>query len=153
MTSEPEIPDAAIPKDLGDLQNLLGFQLNGAKKLVFDSFVAELAQDGLTPGLFGMLIVVDSHSGINQTKLSALLDFDRSQTVRNLDRLEELNLVKRTRDTRDRRVQIVTIEPTGKRALKRLLEKVREHEEKTARNLTGQERKNLAALLRKLTET
>ena len=132
------------------LFDLLGFQLNAAKKLVFDSFVNALVKNDLTPGLFEMLVVIDANSGINQTELSALLEFDGSQTVRYLDTLESLDLVKRTRSQIDRRNQIVQIERKGKNLLLKLFGEIQAHEKHAANALTAQEKKQLGVLLQKL---
>ena len=145
------LPTSARQGKLGAPPNLLGAQLNAAKKLVYDSFVETLAKKKLSPGLFGMLIVIGTNSGINQTELSALLNINRSQTVRYLDKLESLRLAKRTRDKNDRRNQIVSIEEKGQKILEQLLEEIQTHEKKTASHLTIKEQQKLSELLQKLT--
>ena len=48
-----------------------------------------------------------------QTELSALLGMDRSDMVRLIDSLESANLVERTRDSKDRRRQLIALTETG----------------------------------------
>ena len=146
MKNKPTTQD----KQSNLLFDLLGFQLNAAKKLIFDSFVGTLVKNDLTPGLFEMLVVIDANSGINQTELSALLEFDGSQTVRYLDTLESLSLVKRTRSQKDRRNQIIQIERKGKSLLLKLFGEIQTHEKHAANELTTQEQKQLGILLQKL---
>ena len=143
-------PLVSLKNNLGMLPTLLGYQLGTAKSIVIDSFSKTLSHKKLTPKLFGMLVVVESNSGVNQTVLSDLLNFDRGQTVRYLDRLQEQGLIRRTRDKKDRRNQIIEIENKGKTLVASLAKIVQIHETKITSNLSSRERATLMLLLRKL---
>lgn len=78
------------------------------------------------------------------------MEVDRSQTVRSLDELERLELVRRTRDERDRRVQILSIEKKGQTLLNTLTKGVKSHERDAAKPLTPTEQSQLLKLLRTL---
>ena len=132
------------------LPTLLGYQLGTAKSIIIDSFSKTLSNKKLTPKLFGMLVVVESNSGVNQTVLSDLLNFDRAQTVRYLDRLQDQGLIRRTRDKKDRRNQIIEIKNKGKRLVASLAKIVQIHETKMTSNLSSRERATLMLLLQKL---
>ena len=101
-------------------------------------------------GQFGVLVVVEANPGLSQTQLGNALGIDRSTVVAVIDRLESRGLLTREPSPNDRRSHALHLSRAGAEALKRLAERVREHERTIARDLTDAEQASLIALLRKV---
>jgi DNA-binding MarR family transcriptional regulator len=110
---------------------------------------AALEAVDLTPPLFALLNVIGTRDGAIQQHLSALLGIDPSSMVSLIDRLESAGLANRVPSPRDRRAREVTITPPGRRLLKRARRVLAEAEDEVLRGLTGDERRELVALLRR----
>ena len=80
---------------LGILPTLLGYQLRRAQLAVFENFAEVVGASELTPGQFGVLVVIDANPGLSQTRLGGALGVDRSTVVAVIDRLEQRGLVLR----------------------------------------------------------
>ncbi|WP_119418441.1 MarR family winged helix-turn-helix transcriptional regulator [Desertibaculum subflavum] len=134
----------------GLLPELIGYRLRRAQVRVFNDFLASLAPFELTPGLFGVLVLIDSNPGLNQSRLGNAMGVDRSTVVAVIDRLQARGLVARKPSTSDRRAHRLTLTPKGKSALEAAVPEVRAHEARIAEALTTEERAALLQLLEKL---
>jgi DNA-binding MarR family transcriptional regulator len=134
----------------GLLPELVGYRLRRAQVRVFNDFMASLAPFELTPGLFGVLVLIDSNPGLNQSRLGTAMGVDRSTVVAVIDRLQGRGLVARKPSTSDRRAHRLTLTPKGKSVLEAAVPEVRAHEARIAEALTPDERASLLALLEKL---
>lgn len=135
---------------LGLLPNLLGYQLRLTQRLVFDDFAEAMDELDMSPGLFGMLIVIEANPGLKQTELAYAARLDRSTLVPALDKLEARGLVTRRAVLEDRRVNGMWLTPEGSALLKKLKQRVARHEQRLARNLTPVERVTLMTLLERI---
>ena len=91
---DAKTPDRRTPHpktlDRGLLPSLLGYVLRRTQSAVFEDFVATFSHAGeaLTPGEFGLLVLVDRNAGLSQMALARALGIDRSTLVPILDRLQ-----------------------------------------------------------------
>ncbi len=71
------------PLDRGVLPSLLGYVLRRTQSAVFADFAATFARAGeaLTPGEFGLLVLVERNAGLSQMALARALGIDRSTLV------------------------------------------------------------------------
>ena len=94
-------PPVHAKLDRGVLPSLLGYVLRRTQSAVFADFAATFAGAGeaLTPGEFGLLVLVERNAGLSQMALARALGIDRSTLVPILDRLQARGLLVR----RDRR--------------------------------------------------
>ena len=78
------------PLDRGVLPSLLGYVLRRTQSAVFADFAATFAKAGeaLTPGEFGLLVLVERNAGLSQMALARALGIDRSTLVPILNRLQ-----------------------------------------------------------------
>lgn len=136
--------------DRGLLPELIGYRLRRAQVRVFNDLLAALAPFELTPGLFGVLVLIDSNPGLNQSRLGVAMGVDRSTVVAVIDRLQARGLVTRKPSTADRRAHRLTLTPKGKALLETAVPEVCAHEARIAKALTPEERATLLALLEKL---
>ena len=136
--------------DFGLLPELVGYELRRAHTRLFQHFAGSVGRDGITPGLFGVLVLIEANPGLNQSRLSEALGIDRSTVVGVIDRLQERALVRRAPSATDRRAYALELTEKGHEALARLKEEVRAHEADITGGLDANEQAQLVALLRRL---
>ena len=135
---------------LGLLPELLGYQLRLAQRAIFDDFADAMGELEVSPGLFGMLVIIEANPGLKQTELAHAAQLDRSSLVPALDKLEARRLVARRASAGDRRVNGLWLTSEGAALLKQLKQRVARHEQRLARGLSTDERETLVALLRRI---
>jgi DNA-binding MarR family transcriptional regulator len=140
---------ASLELDHGILPTLLGYQLRLAQIAVFNDFAASAREFDVSPGRFGMLVLIDVNPGVTQTRLAEAVGLDRSTLVAVLDQLEERGLLERRRGV-DRRTNGLWLTRRGKSLVARMKERIREHEDRLAARLSETERDALLALLRRI---
>ena len=136
--------------DLGLLPSLLGYQLRLAQRAIFADFADTLGELEVSPGLFGMLVVIEANPGLKQSQLAKAAHLDRSSLVPALDKLEARGLVARQASEHDRRVNGLWLTGEGSALLQKLKQRVARHEQRLARGLSRSERVQLVALLARI---
>jgi DNA-binding MarR family transcriptional regulator len=134
--------------DHGILPTLLGYQLRLAQLTVFKDFAASARDFNVSPGRFGMLVLIEANPGVTQTRLAEAVGLDRSTLVAVLDQLGERGLVERRRGT-DRRTNGLWLTRRGKLLVSRMKARIHAHEERLALRLSEGERRSLLELLRR----
>ncbi len=140
------------PLDLGMLPGLLGYQLRRAQIAAFQHFAATVGQAGVTPGWFGLMVIVANNEGLSQTRLARALGIDGSTMVAMIDRLEENGWIRRQRSEVDRRSHALYLTEAGTELLARLTPLVAAHEAELAQGLSADDKQALLALLAKIAE-
>ncbi len=146
----PAAPAAAEPLDQGMLPGLLGYQLRVAQLAVFRDFEAGMKGLGISPGRVGVLELVQANPGLSQSRLARAVGLDRSSLVPVLDGLERRGLLERGPGP-DRRSNALRLTAAGKRFLEKVTRRVHEHEARMTAPLSATERRQLIALLARLT--
>ena len=138
--------------DRGILPTLLGYMLRRAQSAVFADFAATFQGAGasLTPGEFGLLVLVARNTGLSQMALARALGIDRSTLVPILDRLQARDLLVRRRSPTDGRTHALELTPAGAKELARFTTLVRVHEKRIASRLSTAETQMLIGLLEKV---
>jgi len=152
MTRPPPKKVAGPALDRGLLPSLLGYALRRAQSAVFADFSTTFAQAGeaLTPGEFGLLVLVERNAGLSQTALARALGIDRSTLVPILDRLQERGLLVRRPSPTDGRTHALALTPVGAKTLAQFSRLVRTHERRIAGRLSSDETRLLISLLEKV---
>ena len=135
---------------LGLLPELIGYQLRLAQIAIFRDFTAALGEQGITPGLFGVLVIIEANPGLKQSELARATHLDRSTVVSVIDNLERRKLVERRAALTDRRSNALELTPDGVSLLRKLKRLVAEHEKRLAQNLSEAEQATLVSLLQKI---
>ncbi|MEK7737743.1 MAG: MarR family transcriptional regulator [Pseudomonadota bacterium] len=141
-------PDVEIT--LGTLPGLIGYQLRLAQIAIFRDFATTLGTLDITPGLFGVLVIIEANPGLKQTALAKATHLDRSSVVSVIDNLERRALVERRAAAADRRSNALQLTPAGAALLKKLKRLVSQHEQRLASNLDENEQAMLIRLLQKI---
>lgn len=142
----------APPLDRGLLPSLLGYALRRTQSAVFADFAATFAKAGetLTPGEFGLLVLVERNAGMSQMALARALGIDRSTLVPILNRLQARGFLLRNASPTDGRTHALALTPAGEKALARFARLVRAHEKRIAAGLSAAETRALIELLDKV---
>ena len=133
---------------LGVLPRLIGYQLRLAQRAIFADFADTVGESGISPGLFGILVVIGENPGLTQQALANAAHLDRSSVVTVLDKLEDRGLVERR--AADRRSNGLFLAEQGAALLRELKRKVARHERRVVQSLSVAEREQLVSLLQRI---
>ncbi|MDH5748296.1 MAG: MarR family transcriptional regulator [Rhodospirillales bacterium] len=148
--------NSARPKntfDMGMLEDLFGYHLRRAQAAVFEDFMRTMTESRLTPGQFGVLILIDRNKGLSQSALARALGIERSTMVAVINGLEDRNLVERHPSATDGRSYALSLSPLGNRLLADTKPRVRRHEKRLTAGLKPGEVETLTDLLKRISET
>lgn len=143
-TSEP------TPLDFGILPGLAGYQLRLAQIAIFRDFSSALGPYEVTPGLFGVLVIIEANPGLKQSDLARATHLDRSTVVSVIDNLERRDLVERRPAQNDRRSNALVLTQAGVKLLKTLKTEVQAHEKRLVEDFSASERETLVSLLKRI---
>jgi DNA-binding MarR family transcriptional regulator len=140
----PEIPTDCLPAELvkstGFLLGRLGVTL---KMEMMEGF----ERAGFNAYQYAVLALLDEGARTTQAAIAKTLQYDPSQLVAYLDSLEEHGLIERRRDPNDRRRQMVSMTPAGRRQLAAFRKLVQKIEDEFLGPLEDEERAALHDLL------
>lgn len=115
-------------------------------------FAQECAEMNLTPVQYAALSAIRTHPGIDATRLSQVIYFDRSTIGDVLDRLELRGWIERRPSPTDRRVKLLAITRKGRDVLRRVEPGVRRVQERLLAPLSARDARTLVRLLARLAD-
>ena len=115
-------------------------------------FAEEVGAHDLTSVQFGALHAIRAHPGVDATRLSALIAFDRSILGGVLERLEAKGWILREHAAGDRRAKRLRLTGEGEALLGQVEGPVRRVQERLLAPLSRQDRATLLRLLAELTD-
>ena len=133
--------------DFGILNELVGYKLRRAQLCYFSDFSNTLAEEGISPGLFGLMAIVYANPGLTQTAVANALGNDRSAMVPAIDKLEKLNIVERRVSDTDKRSYSLYLTSQGEAKYRRMVKKIRIHESHFDSVMTDKEKQLLLDIL------
>lgn len=134
----------------GLLPDLIGYQLRMAQIALFKDFSQGPGAEDVTPGLFGVLVIIEANPDLKQSELARATHLDRSTVVTVIDNLEKRGLVERRVALHDRRSNAIRLTEAGTTLLKRLKRQVVQHEKRLMANFSAEERESFIRLLQKV---
>ena len=138
-------PGRAGGDDFGFLLVQLGFH-------IARTFKERLAPLGLEPRHFGMLTRLAANEGKSQQAIGELIGLNPTRMVFLVDELEQRGLVERRRNPADRRSYALYLTEPGRAKLREAQQAGSGDDHQLGASLTGAQRKQLTALLRRLAE-
>jgi MarR family transcriptional regulator, lower aerobic nicotinate degradation pathway regulator len=102
------------------LRSRPSFVLTKLAALARQQCADQLAAAGLSQHQHAILCCLDEYGPAFQKDIATRLDIDSGDIVAFIDGLQDQELVVRERDQRDRRRQVLTITPNGKKTLQRV---------------------------------
>lgn len=144
---------SVVALDLDLLPDLIGYQLRLTQLSVFDDFAADLKDYDISPGRFGVLVLISANPGITQSRLAGAAQLDRSTMVAVIDHLEARALVERRASPTDRRSNALVLTPAGEALLTLMKRRIKDHEARIAAAMTPDETETFVALLTRVRES
>jgi DNA-binding MarR family transcriptional regulator len=129
-----------------------GYLFRRMQQIAVSIFVEECRAFDLTPVQYAALIAIHTHPGIDATRLSAVIAFDRSTLGNVIERLETKGLIERKSDSRDKRIKLLTITRQGASLLRDIMPSVDRAQARMLQPLKPSDRKTLLALLTQLVD-
>jgi DNA-binding MarR family transcriptional regulator len=136
---------------LTDLYAKPGHLIRRAHQISWALFLEECAAFNITPVQYSALVAIDERPGVDATRLSALIAFDRSTIGNVLDRLENRGLIRREASAQDRRQKLLHLTREGKTILRQVRPLVLRVQNRILAPLSEEERATLLRLLTRLT--
>jgi DNA-binding MarR family transcriptional regulator len=149
-TARKALPAEELKLDL--LPGLIGYQVRLTQLAVFGDLAAELKEFDISPGRFGVLVLISANPGLTQSRLAGATHLDRSTMVAVIDQLETRGLVERRASPTDRRSNALVLTAEGEALLKQLKRRIKAHEARIAAAMTPREAETLVALLTRVRE-
>jgi DNA-binding MarR family transcriptional regulator len=110
-------PGPGGPAEPADLRSSTGYLLARLGAESRRRWARMLADHGLTPHHFGMLMTLDQLGMAHQRRLSELVGIDPRNAVPVIDLLHQRGLIQRTDDPADRRRRAIRLTPAGQTML------------------------------------
>jgi DNA-binding MarR family transcriptional regulator len=106
----------------------------------------------LTPVQYAALIAIHTHPGIDATRLSAVIAFDRSTLGSVIERLQAKDFVERKPAPEDKRIKLLYLTKQGAAILREIIPAVERAQARMLEPLKPTERKALMGLLVQLVD-
>lgn len=145
---QPPIDDA--PDDVGDLADIVGFNVRLAQGAIQRHFSETFSDLDLTQKQVSVLWLVQDRPGISQIGLSQRMRMDKATTQAIVNRLQSRELLKRERSLRDGRVQSLRLTEEGVATLAAAKQAIFAHEAWVKSHFNSRELKTLLKLLSRL---
>jgi DNA-binding MarR family transcriptional regulator len=129
-----------------------GYLFRRMQQIAVAIFVEECRAYDLTPVQYAALVAIGTHPGIDATRLSAVIAFDRSTLGNVIERLEAKQLIERKPSREDRRVKLLYLTRAGVALLRDIMPSVDRAQARMLQPLKPADRRTLMALLTQLVD-
>lgn len=116
------------------------------------AYFAEECGGELTAVQYAALVTIGAHPGIDATRLSAIIHFDRSTIGDVLDRMEGKGWIVRQPSADDRRIKRLALSPEGSAVLRQVEPGIQRVQERLLVGLSAAEAATLVRLLAKVAD-
>jgi MarR family transcriptional regulator, lower aerobic nicotinate degradation pathway regulator len=137
---------------MDDVYTKPGHLIRRMQQIAVAIFMEECAGFDLTPVQYAALVAIREHPGVDATRLSALIAFDRSTLGSVIERLEAKGYVARGARADDKRVKLLHLTPRGDEVLRAVMPTVDRAQARMLAPLNPGDRARLIALLNQLVE-
>ena len=134
-----------------DIYQQPGHLIRRAHQISTAVFTDEARAFDLTAVQFSALVAVQDQPGIDATRLSDVIYFDRATIGNVLERLEKKGLIERKAGVEDRRTKRVFLTPQGRQIIGQVARKVPQIGERILAPLAAKDRARFIELLVELT--
>jgi DNA-binding MarR family transcriptional regulator len=129
-----------------------GYLFRRMQQIAVSIFMEECRALDLTPVQYASLIAIRTHPGIDATRLSAVIAFDRSTLGSVIERLEAKGHIERKPSREDKRVKLLHLTRSGTSVLRDIMPSVDRAQARMLQPLKPADRKTLMALLAQLVD-
>jgi DNA-binding MarR family transcriptional regulator len=129
-----------------------GYLFRRMQQIAVSIFMEECKTFDLTPVQYAALIAIHTHPGIDATRLSAVIAFDRSTLGSVIERLEAKDYIERKPAPEDKRIKLLYLTKSGAAILREIIPAVERAQARMLEPLKPADRKTLMALLVQLVD-
>lgn len=129
-----------------------GYLFRRMQQIAVSIFIEECVDVDMTPVQYAALVAISAHPGIDATRLSAVIAFDRSTLGNVIERLEAKGVIARKPSREDKRIKVLSLTPAGAAVLREIMPAVDRAQARMLAPLKAAERKTLMALLTRLVD-
>src|SRR5207247_7330449 len=122
-TSKP-MPSKPSPITMDAVYTAPGYLFRRMQQIAVSIFVKECNAFDLTPVQYAALIAIHTHPGIDATRLSAVIAFDRSTLGSVIERLQAKDYIERKPAPEDQRIKLLYLTKPGAALLRAILRAV-----------------------------
>jgi MarR family transcriptional regulator, transcriptional regulator for hemolysin len=133
-----------------DLLPPLGVRLVRAARTATQAFEQALAEAGGSVPVWQVLLLVRTRQWDTQSEMARALGITGATLTHHLNAMEAQGLVRRWRESGNRRVQLVELTQAGEAAFERLRHVATRHDERLRSQLTAEQAAMLAELLERV---
>ena len=141
-----------IPLTMDAVYTKPGYLFRRMQQIAVAIFMEECRDFDLTPVQYAALVAIQTHPGIDATRLSAVIAFDRSTLGSVIERLESKQLIERAPSPVDKRVKLLSITKSGAALLRDIVPSVDRAQARMLQPLKLADRKTLMTLLSQLVD-
>jgi DNA-binding MarR family transcriptional regulator len=146
------MPNKSAPLTMDAVYTKPGYLFRRMQQIAVAIFVEECKAYDLTPVQYAALVAIRTHPGIDATRLSAVIAFDRSTLGNVIERLEAKQFIERKPSREDRRVKLLYLTEAGVTLLRDIMPSVDRAQARMLQPLKPADRKTLMALLTQLVD-
>ena len=129
-----------------------GYLFRRMQQIAVAIFMEECKAFDLTPVQYAALIAIYTHPGIDATRLSAVIAFDRSTLGSVIERLQAKDFVERKPAPEDKRIKLLYLTKSGAAILRDIIPAVERAQARMLEPLKPADRKALMGLLVQLVD-
>jgi len=146
------MPNKSAPVTMDAVYSKPGYLFRRMQQIAVAIFVEECRVYDLTPVQYAALVAIRTHPGIDATRLSAVIAFDRSTLGNVIERLEAKQYIERKPGRDDKRVKLLHLTKKGAALLRGIMPSVDRAQARMLQPLKPTDRKTLLALLTQLVD-
>jgi MarR family transcriptional regulator, lower aerobic nicotinate degradation pathway regulator len=146
------MPSKSGPVTMDAVYTKPGYLFRRMQQIAVSIFVEECREFDLTPVQYAALVAIHTHPGIDATRLSAVIAFDRSTLGSVIERMQAKGFVERKAAPEDRRVKLLYLTRAGAALLRDIISAVDRAQARMLQPLRPADRRTLLALLTQLVD-
>ena len=146
------MPSKSTPITMDAVYTAPGYLFRRMQQIAVALFMEECKAYDLTPVQYAALIAIRTHPGIDATRLSAVIAFDRSTLGSVIERLEAKQFIVRKPGAMDKRVKLLHLTKAGAAVLREIMPFVDRAQARMLQPLKPADRRTLLALLTQLVD-
>src|SRR6202162_2850800 len=146
------MPNKSTPITMDAVYTAPGYLFRRMQQIAVAIFVEECKAHDLTPVQYAALVAIHTHPGIDATRLSAVIAFDRSTLGNVIERLETKGYIERKPSREDKRTKLLYLTKAGAALLRDIIPSVDRAQARMLQPLKPADRKTLLALLTQLVD-
>lgn len=146
----PSKPAAPITMDA--VYAAPGYLFRRMQQIAVSIFMEECKAFDLTPVQYAALVAIHTHPGIDATRLSAVIAFDRSTLGSVIERLQAKDYIERKPAPEDKRIKLLYLTKSGAAILREIIPAVERAQARMLEPLKAADRKTLMGLLAQLVD-